>query len=145
MGAYLNYKLVNPEKAQEANKFLESLEKHEVLTENTDGYLMIHFWDKKDIEIEKEKENGVPDFFDKGEGQIKTSSCPNYSEYKHLVAEIFEKLHQKFDIKVYSGSCSLTESYFSPEEIKTITNDGKALSGEEKKKERVRKIIEKAD
>ena len=78
----------------------------------------------------------------KGEGDIKTSSCPNYTKYRHLVVEIFEKLHKRFDIKVLSSSCSLTEHYFTPKQIQTITKNGKALSGDEK--ERVLNIIEKS-
>jgi len=142
MGAYLKYKLSNPEKAKEANDFLKNLEKREKLAKETDGYLLIHFWDERDIKHEDQKENGVPNFFNKGEGDIKTSSCPNYSEYKHLVAEVFKELHNRFDVKVLSNSCSLSEHYFTPEEIQTITKNGKALTGS--KKEEILEIIEKA-
>jgi len=134
MGAHLTFKLVNPDKTEEVNKFIENLEEQQILKENVEGYLPVNFWTEKIAQRNPA--------INKGEGDIKTSSCPNYTKYRHLVVEIFEKLHKRFDIKVLSSSCSLTEHYFTPKQIQTITKNGKALSGDEK--ERVLNIIEKS-
>jgi len=135
MGAYLNFKLVNPEKTKEANEFVENLEEQKILKENADGYLPIHFWTKETAE----KNYGL----NQGEGDIKTSGLPPgvHEENRKHVVKIFKKLHKKFDIKVLSSSCSLTEHYFTPEQIRIITNNGKALSGDEK--EKIHDIISK--
>jgi len=142
MGAYLKYKLANPERAVEASDFVEGLKEQQILKENTDGYLPVWFWDEEDIEAEEKRENGVPDIFIKGEGSIKTSGMTfDRDKYIHLVVDIFEKLHEKFEVKVWSGSCSLSEHYFTPEQIKIITDNGEALTGDSK--EEIMDIIEK--
>lgn len=137
IGAYIYYKLANPEKTDRANDFLENQEEQEELRELDSGRVL-WFWSEKDREIEKRKQEekgyGVPDFFDIGEGQFKISGIGVriYDRVKYRMVKLFEKLHKNFEIKVLSSSCGLRTDYLDPEEISTITNNGKALSGSEK-------------
>lgn len=132
MGSYLNFKLEDPSLAPEANRWLEEQPEQQRLRELRDRRLW--FWTEEDREIEKKKENGVPDFHDLGEGQIKASGLgiEHDDEIKRLWASLFEKLHEQFDVKVLSTSCAMSTTYFSREQLCKLTNNGEALSGDAK-------------
>ena len=136
MGAYLMYKLVNPKDTDRANRWLEQQKEQQVLRKL--GYHNLWFWSRKDREIELEKVRtkgyGSPDYRKIGEGDFKASDLYGDEEEKvfPLVAILFKKLHENFKVKVYSGSCALLNGYFTAEQLRMITNDGKALSGKYK-------------
>jgi len=135
-GAYLIYKLVNPKDTDRANEWLEQQDEQQKLREL--DYHNLWFWSEKDREIELEKLRtkgyGCPDYHKIGEGEFKASGI-DYDEHDtvlSLVAILFNKLHERFDVKVYSGSCALQNGYFTVEQLRMITKDGNALSGKYK-------------
>ena len=132
MGAYLLYKLINPGQATEACAFIDAQPEQKQLNQYHSG---LWFWTPEDREIElkklKETGYGAPDFMKIGEGEWKASSAEEPC-YK-LVAQLFKKLHQHFKIKIYRGSCALSNDYFTKEQIRMITKEGKALSSRKKK------------
>lgn len=131
------YKLENPKEAIKINEWLD-LQKEQTTLKETSNSLW--FWDEIDraIELKKLKETGCgcPDYQEIGEGQFKASGvdCEDIETVFKLVTDLFKKLHEQFNIKVYSGSCALSGDYFTPEQIKTITKNGTVLSGNKKKK-----------
>lgn len=130
MGMYLNFKLVDESLAEEACDWLDEQPEQERLRDIGRGHLW--FWTPEDQAIEEAKENGAPWFHDIGEGQLKASGLPydHSDEIKELWADLFEKLHEQYDVKVLSSSCALDLNYFTPEQIRRITDDGDALSGD---------------
>lgn len=140
MGAHLIFRLATGN-AQAVNEWIEEQPEHKELT-TTDGQI-IHFWDQRDVEWAIE-EIGEPmaedtgkdaktigrEYKDIGEGKIKTSSVADIEKCTELWTALFDKLHSKFEVEVYSGSCSLRRAYFSPKQIATITDDGDALTGD---------------
>ena len=130
MGAYLLFKLLRPRDAERANAFLDDQPEQKVLERFGRA---IWFWSREDREIEKkrlrETGNGAPDFLKIGEGQWKASGLSIEEEICYpLVALLFAKLHQRFGVKIYRGSCALENGYFTKEQIALITKNGKALS-----------------
>jgi len=127
MGAYLLYKLINPEEATEACAFLDMQPEQKQLNQY---HQELWFWtpEDRDAELKRLKETGygAPDFMKIGEGEWKASSAeePCYE----LVARLFKKIHQRFKIKIYRDSCALSGDYFNKEQTKWITRDGEALS-----------------
>ena len=135
MGAYLLYKLINPEQATEVCAFIDAQPEQKELNKYCRG---IWFWTPEDKAYEekrlKETGCGAPDFMRTGEGSWKASGLSIEEEPCYeLVARLFKKLHQEFLIKIYRGSCALNNDYFTPEQINWITRDGEALSSRNKK------------
>lgn len=132
MGTYLNFKLVDESRADEACEWLEEQDEQQRLRELERG--AVWFWTPEDQRIEEEKEEtGVPWFHDIGEGQLKVSGLgyDRADEIKQLWTQLFEKLHDEFDIKVLSSSCAFDLDYLTPEQMRSITDDGDALSGDD--------------
>lgn len=130
MGAYLLYKLINPGQATEACAFLDAQPEQKQLNQYHRG---IWFWTPEDREYElkrlKETGCGAPDFMKIGEGIWKASGLSLEEEPCYeLVAQLFKKLHTKYQIKIYRGSCALKNDYFTKEQIRMITRNGEALS-----------------
>jgi len=135
MGAYLLFKLINPEQAAEACTFLDMQPEQKKLNQY---HRSLWFWTPEDrnIELKRLKETGcgVPDFMKIGEGSWKASGLGIEEEPCYeLVARLFRKLHPQFKIKIYRGSCALSGDYFNKEQTKWITKDGEALSSRNKK------------
>jgi len=130
MGAYLLYKLINPEQATEACEFLDAQPEQKQLNQHHRG---LWFWTPEDREYElrklKEKGYGTPDYMKIGEGSWKASGLSLEEEPCYeFVARLFQKLHQHYQVKIYRHSCALSNVYFTPEQIRMITKNGNALS-----------------
>lgn len=134
MGAYLYFKVEDESNAELANELVEQTPEHELLTEMDDRIQRVYF----------HLEDYYPGV---GAGSIKTSSLPpeHTSEAIEAYTAIFEKLHasDEIEIKVLSNSCSLRISTFSFEQLQRLTDNGDAISGDEK--EAYRRMLEKRE
>jgi len=133
MGAYLKFRLADSDRASEANEFLDDQPEQDAIRDINPGRIM-DFWCQEDHEwmVEHQGERAASQWYqDIGEGDIKTSGIDIsvHDELMQLYTDLFEKLHDEFDVEVYSKSCSLNRSYFTEEQIRVITNDGDALTG----------------
>jgi hypothetical protein len=121
MGAHLYFKLTDPEKAEQANDWLEDFPEQQRLDE-MDQVQRVWFFESDEY------------YPGEGEGNIKTSGLPTDSKDEALecYVSLFEKLHSNpdFDVKVLGGSCSLRLSTFSAPDLDTLTNGTDALSGD---------------
>ncbi len=137
MGAYVLYKVVDADKAEEADQWLDEQPEQRRLKE-LDRAMWI--WTKEDRAIEqkklREKGYGAPDFKAVGEGQFKVSGLPyeHHDEILSLFADLLARFGRAFDIKVLSSSCGLRLDYFTHLQIRAMTQNGKNLSGDEKEK-----------
>jgi len=146
MGAYLYFKLEKKEIAIEVNQFLEKLEENKSL-----GDEGIYFLSTEDVVWAKANNPASVDYYKGkvGTGEIKVSGVEcrtNICETDILETQtkVFEILNQKFSMSYYAHSCALSveEYYFSLEQMKRITNNGKLLSGKTAKDERARELYE---
>lgn len=142
MGAYLYFKLEDREQAKEAMDFL--CEEHEggmQLNKLGEG---IHLVEPEDIEYaRKENPHMVESYVTRlGTGDIKTSGGVsreadeagyNEEDILEMQTKVFEALNEKFKMKYYARSCAfdVDGNYFSIEQMKKITQDGKLLSGKD--------------
>ncbi len=142
MGSYVFYKVVDQDKATEADKWLNEQPEQKRLKEIRDG---MWIWTKNDREAEQQRleetGNGAPNFMSIGEGQFKVSGLPpeHHDEILSLFATLLAQFGQQFEIKVLSQSCGLNLNYFTVEQIRAMTQNGTNLSGDEK--ERIYEII----
>lgn len=150
MGAYLNFKTEsNPD---EVTKYL--LEKNQLNKKLVDlNEQSIYIVCNTDLEWAKlERPDLVTQFQkDYGTGNIKTSGgISNKSEEQGLIYEdiaeiwvqIFEELNKRFKMKYSANSCSLSpdSGYFTIEQMRRITDNGKLLSGKNSDNEDTQKI-----
>lgn len=149
MGAHLFYKLVNKKEAKEVMDYIcDVSETAKKLKEIKEG---VSFGEPADIDwaIENKREDMIP-FLQKsiGTGDIKTSGGLSDEAYEkglkeedvlELYTQMFEELNERYEIKYYADSCSFTVEgyYFTIEQMKRITQDGKLLSGSSSSSERV--------
>ena len=135
MGAYLYFR-VPPEQSDDFNAAALSLPENKRLVELQRAIVVI---DRDEIAwCERHRPDLVSYYSDRmGKGDWKASGIsPNegkkaglsYGDIFEQVACVFEELHKKFDIKIYSGSCALSREYFSLEQLLLITKNGDALS-----------------
>ena len=133
MGAYIDFRLTDAELATEANEWLQSLPENKELEEYEYGQKVL-FWDERDRQIELEKDLGVPDFHDVGEGQLKVSclGVETRGQIISLWVSLFEKIHdhKQYDVELRSDSCGLNARYFTASELATMTRSGEALTGD---------------
>ncbi len=103
-----------------------------------------------DIEWAKKERPDMVDMFNKqyGTGDIKTSGVSASIEFSkagydpeedlpEMWVMIFEELNERFEMKYYARSCSLTTDYFTLEQMKRITKNGELLSGKSSPKDYV--------
>lgn len=144
MGAHLLFQLVDdsPANVKEVNEWLEQQPEFETLAEG-EYDRSFTFWGEADVQWAIEnigkpaaedsnqtaEEIGRNYYLDIGEAKIKTSGCENIDRTSELWAQLFEKLHENYAVEVYSDSCSLHPAYFSPEQVRKLTNGGDALTG----------------
>ena len=154
MGAYLYFKTEsNPDEVvdylfeeNQLNKKLEDLEEQ-----------TITLVDKQHLSWCKENR---PDLLEwetakLGTGDIKTSGGLHGKKFEEagyteedlleMWTQIFEELNKRFEMKYYANSCAFSEEeyYFSLEQMKRITQNGKLLSGKTSSSERTRKLYDK--
>ena len=89
-----------------------------------------------------------------GKGELKTSTDMSekmlqngysYEDLAEMWVQIFEELNKRFKMKYYAHSCSLNpdSSYFTLEQMKRITDNGKLLSGKTSKSAHVKELYER--
>lgn len=152
MGAYLYFKTnSNPDAV---NDYLETNETQKILREiDEQGIFLI---DNQHLEWVKENR---PDLLEwempkLGTGDIKTSGGISFKadeagydeeDLLEMWTQIFEELNKRFEMKYYAHSCAFSEdgNYFSIEQMKRITDNGKLLSGKSSKSEHVVELYNK--
>lgn len=152
MGAYLYYKTEsNPD---EVNDYLETNELQKNLSELEEQGIFVV--DGQHLEWVKENRPDLLDWEAQkfGTGDLKTSggisfkaneAGYNEEDLLEMWTQIFEELNKRFEMKYYAHSCAFSEdgNYFSIEQMKRITQDGKLLSGKSSSKENVVELYNK--
>lgn len=142
MGAYIRYKIGDGEEtsAKGINDWLDEQAEQQALVD-IEGAQQVHFWDQGDEAIAREEHGQVPSSFpDIGEGALKASCTP--PQAKELWADLFERLHEEFEVRVLASSCAMRLDHLSGEQLTKISNDGAAISGDESEQERVRGLLD---
>ncbi|WP_294963377.1 hypothetical protein [Sulfurimonas sp.] len=142
MGAYLYYTTnSNPEDVQ--NYLLEI---------NQLNMKLIDELDEQGIFITCSKDDSFNKY---ATGDIKTSYGSVSAKFEEagyaesdlleMWTMIFEQLNERFEMKYFANSCAFSEKehYFSLEQMKRITNNGKLLSGKTSKSDRARELYGK--
>lgn len=152
MGAYLYYKTKsNPD---EVNDYLETNELQKKLSElDEQGIFVV---DGNHLEWVKENRPDLLDWEAQkfGTGDLKTSGGISFKadeagydeeDLLEMWTQIFEELNKRFEMKYYAHSCAFSEdgNYFSIEQMKRITQDGKLLSGKTSSSEHVVELYNK--
>ncbi len=154
MGAYLYFKTEsNPNEV--AKWLLETNQLNKKLFEEWDEQ-NIYINCDEDIEWAKKERPDLVDMYLKqyATGNIKTSggisfkfdeAGYSYEDLAEIWVQIFEELNKRFKMKYYAHSCSLNpdSNYFTLEQMKRITDNGKLLSGKTAKDNRARELYEK--
>ncbi len=153
MGAYLYYKLADKNQADEYNKFIAKtnegkrlIRANALLTVSGNDDIQ---WAKENfpqfIEYHKKnfgkgcfKASGIPD------NEILNSGCNSEREYFELITDLFVDAQTKFKMWFASGSCAfnLNGAYFSIEQMKRITKNGKRLKHSGSNPEKYEKLLE---
>ena len=141
MGADLYYK-VPKNQANKYNAFVERLPESLRMMKANQGTVSV--FGAEDIKWARSDECNQQEYFieyfkkHKGTNHWKASGIneddvkKEYASEDELfddVAAVFKKcIEVGFDVKIYSKSCALSGDYFTPEQIRIMTNDGKNLS-----------------
>lgn len=138
MGAYLLFRLSDPTDVPLANDYLRDQPEYEWLADRDRQFT---FWSEADQEaiIEEHGEEALSLFPDLGEGKFKVSGLGVNDDpegIRERWTALFARLHDHdgFEVEVYPASCALGHDdgdfyHFSTEQVRTITDDGAALSG----------------
>lgn len=146
MGAYLIFRLADttPGHAKKVNQWLSEQPEYNKL-KHGECDRSFRFWDEDDVqwaieEIGEEAAEGTDktaeevgrDYREVGECRLKTSGLGlGEKEWAtELWTSLFDKLHDEFEVEVYSKSCSLHPAHFTTEQVATITDNGDALTGD---------------
>ena len=138
MGAYLYYKLANKNKAEDYNKFIANTELGKRLIK---AESLISVYDSEDVEFTKINYPNLASFYQEniGKGEFKASGistkmlenadCETLEEFYELVTRLFVLAQKKYKMYFASRSCAFNTSgcYFSINQMKRITNNGKRL------------------
>ena len=152
MGAHLFYMLANKKKAAEFNNVMGESEIGKRLIE---AHSFCGVIDEADIEIAKEKypcivsyykeHIGMGDFKASGtsEEEITSAGCETLEEYFDLITDYFVLAQTKFKMWFAARSCAfnLQETYFSIEQMKKITNNGKRLKPSKTDPEKTEQLL----
>lgn len=153
MGAYLFYMLERKSQADNYNRFIaetdegKRLIKAEALLtvsgnddinwakENNPHFIRYH---KENFGKGEFKASGIPD------SEIINAGCKSEKEYFELITNLFVKVQTKFKMWFASGSCAfnLDETYFSIDQMKRITQNGKRLKHSTTNPEKYKKLLE---
>lgn len=147
MGAYLYFK-TNKERATEVAEFLEFNK-----TNNELGDEGIFINTQAGVDWAKENNPAMVDYQKNkiGKGEIKTSGVESRGDNGFTPEEIlekqtlvFEELNKRYEMKYFANSCALTleEHYFTMEQMKRFTQNGKLLSGKTSTSDRARELYE---
>lgn len=153
MGAYLYYKLSNSKQADEYNKFIAETPEGKRLIK---AEHLIAVYDNSDIDwAEKNRPDMVRYFQEQiGKGDFKASGifteeiekagCKNLDEFFELVTEAFIVARTKYKMWFAARSCAfnLQETYFSIDQMKRITQNGKRLKPSHSDPEKYEKLME---
>lgn len=142
MGADLFFMLADKTQADEFNKYLENTEQGARLAR---AELLPYVTDTKDIEWAKSSECNSPKYFQEyfktnfgkgvwkasglGDKNIKDMQCETESEIFTCIADMFAIAQKHFKVYFYAGSCALKldGGYFSIEDMRKMTKNGKYL------------------
>lgn len=152
MGAYLYFKTTsNPDTV---NDYLETNTLQKKLRELDEQGIWVV--DQQHLDWCKENRPDLLEWESSklGKGDLKTSggiSCKadeagyELEDLLEIWTRIFEELNKRFEMKYYANSCAFSEDghYFSLEQMKRITQNGKLLSGKSSKAEHVVELYKK--
>ena len=135
MGAYLFYKVATGQ-GKIANTFLAEQPEHQKLLQMS---RQLYFDDQSVVEWAKANNPSAVQYFidsiDTGEWKA-SGICEDagieygvsYTDIFEYITVLLEKLRAVVSLKVYTGSCALDEGYFTVEQLRRITDNGKLLS-----------------
>jgi hypothetical protein len=138
MGAYLLFRLSDPADVSLANDYLRDQPEYEWLDDRDRHFF---FWSESDQEwvIEEHGQEALSFYPDLGEGKFKVSGLGINDDpegIRERWTALFGRLHDHdgFEVEVYPASCALGHDdgdfyHFSTEQVRTITDDGAALTG----------------
>ena len=147
MGAYLNFEINKKNLANEAEDFLESSKEN-----NSLGDERILLTTIKDVIWAKANNPANENYFKKriGKGDIKVSGIDcrtniDTTEILEIQTKVFESLNKQFVMNYDTNSEAFSEKeyYFSLEQMRRITDNGKLLSGKTAKCKQTRELYEK--
>jgi hypothetical protein len=152
MGAYLYFKTEN--NPTEVNEYLETNEIQQRLIELDEQCMYVV--DQEQLDWLKVNRPDILKYEEKryAMGDIKTSggisrkseeAGLDEEDLAEMWVQIFEELNKRFKMKYYAHSCSLNpdSAYFTIEQMKRITDNGKLLSGKSSKSEHVVELYNK--
>lgn len=152
MGVYLYFKTEN--NPTEVNDYLETNEIQQRLIELDEQCMYVV--DQEQLDWLKINRPDVLKYEEKkyAMGDIKTSggisrkseeAGLDEEDITEMWVQIFEELNKRFKMKYYAHSCSLNpdSAYFTLEQMKRITDNGKLLSGKSSKSEYVVELYNK--
>lgn len=148
MGAYLRCKLVDKNQALAVNDFIQTIKQNQVLMACGEYGLGVWFTCSKDIDAVKQRndidkshkraiitmlemEIGRSDYKVSGiyQGDLNGMTEPDFFK---LLASVYTQINAKFKIKYLCTSCALdmTFRFFSFDDMKLMTQNGRLLSGQ---------------
>lgn len=153
MGAYLFFKLARKKQADEYNRFIAETEEgkrlikaESLLTvsgnddinwakENNPHFIRYH---KDNFGKGEFKASGIPD------SEIFNSGCKSEQEYFELITNLFVKAQTKFKMWFAARSCAfnIEGTYFSIDQMKRMTQNGKRLKHSTTDPEKYEKLLE---
>lgn len=152
MGAHLFYMLSDKKKSEEFNEIMGQTD---IGTRLIKANSFCGVNDETDIEIAKEKypclvsyyqeHIGMGDFKASGisEEEIKSAGCSSLEEYFDLITEYFVLAQSKYKMWVAARFCAFNvhETYFSIEQMKRITQNGKRLKPSKTDPEKTEQLL----
>ena len=152
MGAHLFYMISDKKKAAEFNNVMAETEIGKRLIK-ANSFCGVN--DESDIEIAKEKYPSLVSFYQEHLGQgdfkasgiseeeIETAGCKTLEEYFDLITEYFELAQTKFKMWFAARSCAFNihETYFSVNQMKRITKNGKRLKPSKTDPEKTEQLL----
>lgn len=129
MGYGLTYRLAEGRPA-DANRWVAKQPEHDILERY--GYT-VHFWSEID-ENDPDTRNYMKHEIGDGYNNLKASLASNADHILEPWARLFEKLHthESFTVELHSRSCALNNEgyFFTGDQLRRMTNDGRALTGD---------------
>lgn len=143
MGAYLRCKLVDPSQALAADDFVQTIKENQELIKLGRGVYFTCIKDINEVEQSDKSEQHKKNIItmlkrDIGKINYKVSGFESddiggmsMRKFYKLLATVFVKVNEKFEMKYLHTSCALdmTFFYFSFDDMKAMTQSGKLLSG----------------